>query len=292
MYGDEYLGNLSTTKSYESLTTDAMRDWYTSHLVPQHATILVGGDITIEEIQPLLEERLGSWAVEEPAEFPVLSTDSLAQPEETIVYLVDKPGAAQSVIRMGAFVGSRTDADHTNFKLANMVMGGYFIARINMNLREDKGWTYGARSWTSHNRLPGLWTAASSVRTDVTADSLSEIFKEIRGPAGDAPITLEELQAAQGSLLGEWPLNFENPGYLLSQTVNVRRYGLSDDWLSGHADRLREVDLASAQLAWDEHINPDKIVVLIVGDAAQVREPLAALGMPIVDIDADGNPIQ
>ena len=161
-----------------------------------------------------------------------------------------------------------------------------------MNLREDKGWTYGARSWVSHNHLPGLFASGSSVVTPHTTDAIREILNELSGPTGDAPLTSEELEAGRGNLLGEWPLKFENPDYLLERTVEVRRYDLGDDWLRSYPDRIRSVELEAAKAAWASWINPDGLVILVVGDAQQLREGLESLELPIVVLDADGRPRQ
>ncbi|MFT5683446.1 MAG: zinc protease, partial [Myxococcota bacterium] len=287
-----YAGNLTTADSYSAITTDEMRSWYTNNLHAGNATILVGGDTTLAEIQPLLEAQFGAWpALPDEAPAPPTAVD-LPEHAETTIYLIDKPGAPQSVLRLGQFVGERTDDDATAFYLANMVVGGQFIARINMNLREDKGWTYGARSWVGYNHLPGLFVASSSVVTPHTTDAISEILAELSGPTGDKPLTEAELEAGRGNLLGEWPLKFENPDYMLDRTVDVRRYDLPADWLKAYPDRVRAVTMAEAEAAWSAWIDTSKFAILVVGDAAEIREGLESLSLPIVVLDADGNPIQ
>jgi len=292
MYGETYAGNLTSADSYSAITTDEMRSWYTANLHAGNATILVGGDTTLAEIQPLLEAEFGEWAIS-PDAMPVPPTaDGLPEHSESTIYLIDKPGAPQSVLRIGQFVGERTDEQASSFQLANMVVGGQFIARINMNLREDKGWTYGARSWVSYNHLPGLFAAGSSVVTPHTTDAIKEILAELDGPTGDAPLTEAELEAGRGNLLGEWPLKFENPAYLLDRTVEVRRYDLPDDWLKTYPDRVRAVTMTEAAAAWSSWIDTSRLAIIVVGDAAQIREGLESLSLPIVVLDADGNPIQ
>ena len=292
MYGDTYAGNLTSAESYSAITTAEMKSWYTGNLHAGNATILVGGDTTLSEIQPLLEERFGAWAaLPDEAPTPPSSAD-LPEHTTSTIYLIDKPGAPQSVIRMGQFVGARTDEAADAFQLANMVVGGQFIARINMNLREDKGWTYGAWSWVSYNHMPGLFGAGSSVVTPHTAAAISEILSELSGPTGDAPLTEEEFEAGRGNLLGEWPLKFENPDYLLSRTVDVRRYGLPDDWLSAYPDRIRAVTMEQASEAWASWLDTSRLVILVVGDAEQIKEDLQGLSLPIVMLDADGNPTE
>ena len=292
MYGERYAGNLTSAESYSAITTDEMRSWYRSNLHAGNATILVGGDTTLAEIQPLLEARFGEWtALPDEAPTPPTAAD-LPEHTESTIYLIDKPGAPQSVIRMGQFVGARTDEDADAFLLANMVVGGQFIARINMNLREDKGWTYGAWSWVSYNHLPGMFGVGSSVVTPHTAASITEILKELNGPTGEAPLTSEEFEAGRGNLLGEWPLKFENPDYMLSRTIDVARYDLPEDWLKTYPDRIRAVPMEAAAEAWSSWLDTSKLVILVVGDAEQIREGLENLSLPIVMLDADGNPFQ
>lgn len=291
LYGDAYAGKLSSVAAYESMTTDGMRGWYRQHVTPDNVTVLVGGDTTLTEVLPLLEERLGGWEASAPehtelevsADFPVAETGR--------IYLVDKPGAAQSVVRLGQAVGDRLAPDATAFEMANMAIGGQFTARINMNLREDKGWTYGASAWVGYNHYPGTWNVYSSIVTPHTADGIREVLAEIEGMSTDAPITDAELAAGQGDVLGSWPVRFEQPGYLLDRTVDVRRYGLPDDWMATYTDRVRAVSLEQAQEAWNSRIDPDNFIILVVGDAATVRAPLEELGMPVVQLDIDGAPL-
>ena len=294
MYGDQYAGNVETVAAYEAMTVAEMQDWYAQNVDPANTTLLVGGDTTLAEVLPLLEARFGQDAF--PAtdiELPTFSAAGVvprAQPGT--VYLVDKPGAAQSVVRVSLPVGAQTDADADALQMANMAVGGQFSARINMNLREDKGWTYGASSWISYNYMPGIWSAYTSVVTPHTAEAVAEILAEVQGALGPEPITEAELASGKGDILGSWPLRFEKPGYLLDQALEVERYHLPEDWLQSYPDRIRGVSLDAAQQAWTQHIQPEARVVLGVGDAATVREGLAALGRPLVMLDVNGSPVE
>lgn len=294
LYGDDYAGRLATEKGYKSITTRDMKKWWQTHLVPSKSLVLVGGDITLDEAVPLLEARFGKW--KDPrrvAQHDKPSPDALPQFDESTIFLVDKPGAAQSVVRGGLWVGSRTDGDWPAFTLANMAVGGQFTARINMNLREDKGWTYGARSSTSSNYLPGLWRASSSIVTPHTAEAVVEILNEVNGALGDKPVTDAELEAARGGLLRSWPLRFENPGYLLGQTADMWRYDLPSDWLTGRIARYEAVTLDQANAAFAAHVDPAKMVFVIVGDAEVIKAPLEEMtGLPVVMVDANGRPVE
>lgn len=291
LFGDAYKGRMTTEAGLTAIKTPHLKAWYRDNVAPSTTTLLVGGDTTLDEVLPLLEERFGSWSAEaKPAERPTLQTD-LTEKAGTI-YFIDVPGAAQSVVRAGLFVCDELDEDWFAFDLANRAFGGAFTARLNMNLREDKGITYGARSGVGHSYVPGLWNASSSIVTDSTTLGVTELLREIDEMRGDRPITAEELDNARGGLLGTWPLNFENPGYLLSQTNQQVLYGLGDDWLGQQVPRYEAVTLDAANAAFSKHLSTDGLVLLVVGDAEKVRSDLAEqTGWPIVNLDVDGNVI-
>ena len=217
LVGPTYLGLFPTEASYQAMRVDDMRAWASAHLRPDRAVAMVGGDITLDEIQPLLEARLQGWKATgaAPTATPP-AANTLRSPEKSTIYLVDKPGASQSVLRFGLPVGERTAPDSASFAMANDAIGGMFTARVNMKLREEKGYTYGARSFSSSSYLPDVWMVNTNVRA-VTVDS--------------------------------------------------------------------------ANAAWKARIDPNKLVIVVVGDAASLREGLATLNLPIVELDRDGNPL-
>lgn len=288
MYQGQYAGRSTTMDDIDSITTDQMKSWYVENIHANNASIYVGGDTSLSEILPLLEARFADFTVSD-SKLPDIPNDSvLIEEMPTTVHLVDSPGASQSVIYAGQFVSERTDDTADELYLANLAVGGLFIARINMNLREDKGWTYGARSGISYNHLPGLFKVQTSVVAEHTANSLSEILKELRESQGERPIQQEELNAARGYILGTDPLRYESPSYLLSQMIQIGRYNLPADWYSTYNDKLRETTLENAQEVWNGTIDPNKLVVVIVGDAASLKAPLLELGLPVVEMDAQG----
>lgn len=290
LYGETYRGRHASEESYGAITTEAMRGWYQEHLVPGNARIFAGGDVTLEELVPLLEARLGGWTAEGADPAPQISTQ---QPAETTIYLHDRPGSAQSVISAARFGGSPLDEDYTALLVGNMVYGGMFSARLNLNLREDKGYTYGARSSVSSATLAPLsWSASTSVRSDVTAESLVEILREIEDVVGERPFSEDEVNYMKSSTISGYPARFETPGYLLDGAERIWRLGLPADWQETYIARVEAVDAAAANAAFARTVAGKPLAVVIVGDAATIREPLAALGYPIVDVDVDGNPLQ
>jgi zinc protease len=294
MYGEQYAGRKATEESYAAISRDEILQWYGDRIRTGNARIWVGGAVTLEEIMPMLEEQFAGWTQE--GEAPPLPSKpdktSLRSPDSTTIYLYDKPGSSQSVLKMGLFVGERTDEDNAALTLANQSIGGMFTARINMNLREDKGWTYGAWSWMEYNYLPGLWAAGANVVTEHTADSIGEIVRELRESKESRQITQTELDAGRGYLMGTWPLRFEQPTYLLQKTAEIQRYDLPENWLSSYRERMQEVPLDKAQEAWNQRIDPDSMTIVIVGDRQAVEQNLLQLGYPVIVVDSDGNQIE
>ncbi|HCH64330.1 MAG TPA: hypothetical protein DFR83_16110, partial [Deltaproteobacteria bacterium] len=290
MHGDAYEGRLTSEDSYVAIRPDDMRAWHNAHFRPGDGILLVGGDTTLEGVLPLLEARFGSWSVDGDAPPPTDVREPLPEHPPNTVYLHDVPGAAQSVVRVGTFVMDKKDPAADAFFLANRAFGGQFMSRLNLNLREDKGWTYGARSSVSQSERASLWTAGASVVTPSTAGALAETFRELDGmteggtsTAGEAfgPLGTEELDTVRNGLLYTWPLSFENPGYLLQQRLMMWRYDLPEDELATYTERMRAVGLEEARSAWQAHLSRDALVVSVVGDAATVRTDLEALGLNI-----------
>ena len=292
MFGDSYRGLLTSEAAYTAMTRDEVAAWAAARLRPDRAVVLVGGDTTLAEITPLLEAALGGWGAPEADAGPLRPTpETLYRAEAATLFLVDKPGASQSVLTGGIFVGARTDDDATAFDLANMMFGGMFASRLNMNLREDKGYTYGARTYTDHSYATGLWTLTTSVQADATIPAVGEILTELQASVGDRAFTSDELTFAQGYVLGTWPARFEEPDYLLGKVDELWRYDLPEDFVSGYADRVRAVTPEAVNAAWRAHVDPARISLVVVGDAASLREGLAGLGLPVVELDRDGVPL-
>jgi zinc protease len=293
MYGPQYEGVLQSEASVKQIKLADLKAWYAAYVRPENARIYVGGDTTLAEILPMLEARFGAWKGQGkagPLQKPVAG--SSIRPDKTTIYLADKPGAAQSVVSVGHPIPDRRAPDHTAFQLANRVIGGQFTSRINMNLREAKGWTYGSRSDSDYNYAGGMWSVSANIVTPHTAEAISEILRDLSQAHGERPITEAELEAARSSYLGGFPLGFENPGQLLGQTQDIRRYGLPETWTASFPDRVRAVTLADAQASWNGRVNVGQLAIVVVGDAALVAEPLTQLGFPVVRVDTDGQPVR
>jgi zinc protease len=289
VWGDGYIGRHATQESLGTVTLDEVKGFYTDYVNPANAIILVGGDVTLDEVLPLLEARLGDWTVADGKTAPV-KAEAMDIEAETI-YLVDNPGAAQSVVQSATIIGSLDDADYFNLLVGNKMFGGDFTGRINMNLREDKGYTYGANCWVSHRHGPGQYGCGARVRTDVTGASLMEFRGEIAGMLGDAGMTEEEMRRGADSLAYGWPGRFETTGPQLDLEFEIWRYGKSEDWAADYIPNIRSVTPEAAQAAMAKWVQPEHTFWLVVGDKAAILEDLQGLGLPIVELDPDGQPL-
>jgi len=173
----------------------------------------------------------------------------------------------------------------------NMAFGGQFTARLNMNLREDKGYTYGYRSRFEWRRAASPFLAGGSVQTAVTKEALHETLKEFRDLHGERPITAEEFEKAKSSLIRGFPPTFETPAQVLRRVLDIAHFGLPDDYFAGHVARLEAVRLEDVHRVAAEHVDPERLSILIVGDRTAIEEPLRELGLPIVHLDHEGRPL-
>ena len=203
---------------------------------------------------------------------------AVAQREKTTLYLVDKPGAAQSVIAAGQVGVPRSHPDYVPLTVMNMAFGGQFTARLNMNLREDKGYTYGYRSRFDWRKSGSTYVAGGSVQTDVTREALVETLKEYRDLHDDRPINEEEFEKAQLGLIRGFPPTFETPSQVLRRLLDIVHFGLPDDYFSGQVARYEAVTLEDVRRVAAEHVDPDALSILVVGDRAVIEGPMRELG--------------
>ncbi len=289
LYGDTYRGRLRSEADYDAITPDRMRAFYREWAGPKNAMIFVGGDITADEIVPLLEARIAKWAPEVKTAAPQAT---LATPDATRLYFIHKAGAAQSVVRVLQPIGTRADADWFPLMMANEAIGGQFTSRVNMNLREDKGYTYGARCFLGAWDGPGVWGCSASVQTDVTLPALLELKKEIEDALGDRPVDARELAYYQSMQVNGFPGGYETTGAILDEQAQIWRYGLPTDWPETYLPSVTAVTVESANAAFAARIDPSKMVWVVVGDRDKVYADLQTLGLEIVELDTDGNVVE
>ncbi len=289
VHGQSYRGRQLTEASVKAIDPAAMRGWYDKELGPARATLLVGGDTTLAQVLPELERRFGGWKGAAGAVEPLGAVPPVTQ---NTLFVAHKAGAAQSVIQAEVYVAAPTDADYFPLVVANHVMGGQFASRINLNLREKNGYTYGARSSVAFDRRGARLSVSTSVKTDVTAAAMKELLYELNGPSTGRAFDATEVADATSAIVSARPLRFESPEYLLRQLENISRYNLPSDWVSTYAANVAAVDPPAANDSWSRRMTQDgalrPMVWVIVGDLTKIREPLAGLGFPMVELDVDG----
>ena len=280
--------NSGTEETVTAITLDDVKAFYAGNYSASLGSIIAVSDLPQSELEAKLavfegleEKDVAEWTLKD---FPELATGTL--------YLIDKPGAAQSEIRIGkrALPFDATD-EYYRSTLMNFALGGAFNSRININLREDKGYTYGARGFFAGDDVVGRYQASAGVRTDATSESIYEFLSEIHGYQS-AGIKDDELAFTKAAIGQSEARDYETPFQKLGFLGNILRYDLSDDYVDEQKAILanlskEEVDaLAAKNLRWDE------MIMLVVGDKAQILPKLEGFGFPIVELDADGNPVE
>ena len=249
---------------------------------------MLGGDLDLATVVPMLEARLGSWkAPDTPAPEVLAATPSTF--DKATIHLVDKPGAAQTVLKAVLPVNMPTDDDYRALDMGVTVLGGAFTARLNMNLREDKGYTYGARCRLTNNLGPNTFGCSTSVATNVTTPAFKELMSEISDIRMDRPATQSELDYFKGYRIYGFQGRYETPAALLQQVATIWNYNLPENWLEQFVPSIEAVDLGSAQTALSTWLDTDRIAYVVVGDKATFGEEFAGLGLPIVEYDRHGN---
>jgi len=200
-------------------------------------------------------------------------------PAPSRLLLVDRPGSAQSELRIGHVGVSRRTPDYHALLLVNLVLGGQFVSRLNMNLREHKGYTYGARSWFEFRLGRGPFQMSASVQTDVTADAIREALGEVSAMRGDRPVTVDELETARAALTRGYPRNFETADQVARSVAQLALYELPDDYFATFVPRVEALGLDAIHDAAVRHLHPDRLVTLVVGDKARVEETLGGLSL-------------
>ena len=294
LYGEGNAYSLPLTGSgYETgvakLTPADLQRFHDIWFKPNNGTLVVVGDTTLAEIQPKLEALFSGW---KPGAVPAKQLATVALPPAAAVYLVDRPGAQQSIIFAGNVAPPFGTPDNVAMQTMNTVLGGDFTARINMNLREDKHWAYGAYSFIVSARGQRPFIVYAPVQTDKTGASLAELQKELMGVVTDKPVTADELSRAKSlrtlTLPGDWETNGAVAGALATQVA----YGLPADYWDGYADQVEGLSLEQVNQAAKETVHPGQLTWVVVGDLSKIEAEVKALNLgPIHYVDADGNPM-
>ena len=274
-----------TEKSIAALTRDDIASQFNRDYTPANANLIVVGDVSIDEVAKRAEAVFGRWKGG-----PSANGRSVVEPSNgtATIYLVDRPGAPQSVIRALNTTIPRLHPDYLGLTLMNYAFGGQFSARLNQNLRQEKGYSYGYQSHVQWFRSSSLMLAGGSVQTEVTKESVFETLKEYNEVRGSRPISEEELENAKASVLRSFPANFERPGAIMGQVLQMVQFGLPDDYLQTVRANVEAVTLDDVHRITQELVRPDQLKILVVGDRQQIETGLRQLELPTVVLDAAG----
>jgi zinc protease len=256
---------------------------------PNNSTLVVAGDTNLAELTPKLEALFDGWKT---GQIPAKSVPTVQPPSKVFVYIVDKPGATQSVILAGhASLPPNAQAEAA-IQAMNDDIGGTFSSRLNMNLREDKHWAYGAGTFLMNAKAQRPFLVYAPVQTDKTKESLAEVNKELRAFLGDRPVTGEELARIQANQTLSLPGSRETLDSVGFSITDLLRNGWPDDYYDTLAGRIRALKTTDLDAAAKQVIHPDNLVWVVVGDRAKIEPGVRELGIgEIRHIDADGNPI-
>jgi len=272
-YGTAQLGAAQTIQSF---TVDDVRAFYTSAYRPDNAAFIVVGDVTADRIMPLLETNFGGWRPQGAAPRHAALPAPPAPPARQ-VYIIDKPGAAQSQIRIGSVAVPRSTPDFFPIQVMNTVLGGSFSSRLNLNLREKNGYTYGATSLFDMRSAAGPFVAAAGVQTDKTADALKEFFNELT--AIGKPVPADELARAKHYVSLRFPSGFETTGDISTRLEQALVYHLPDDYFSTYVQKIEAVTVADTLRVATKYIQPARLAVVIAGDRAAIEPGIRALNL-------------
>jgi predicted Zn-dependent peptidase len=283
LYRNHPYGHLAigTEGSLRGMMLREVTGFYRRAYRPERVTLIAVGDATHEALRQAVADGFGSW--NPPADHsPILTDTSQLEPPKVPLErlaIVHRGGAAQSEMRIGQVAAHRRTDDYHALLVLNMVLGGQFISRVNMNLREAKGYTYGARTSFDFRRGRGPFLLQVGVQTDVTADALREALSEISAIRADRPVTDSELATARAALTRGYPRNFETADQIARAAAQLALYELPDNYFSEFAPRVTAVDRDAVTRVAQKYLEPSRMLTVVVGDRDRITAPLASLNL-------------
>ncbi len=288
LYGDHPYGRDNTEATLKAIGRDDLVKYYESVYKPNNATLIVVGDFNRAALKSKIEKAFAGW---KPGTVANGTLPEAAKLDKTAVYLVDRPNSAQSVVSIGHVGIDRMHPDYFPVLVMNTILGGGFTSRINMNLREDKGYTYGARSGFSFRRGAGPFSAGGDIQTAVTKEAVAEFMRELNDIRGGRPVTEKELDYNKQSLIRRYPAGFETNGAISNQLANLVTYGLPDSYFNDYIAKINAVSVADVNRVAKQYLDPSKMAIVIVGDRKVIEPGLKDLGYSINILNADGMPV-
>lgn len=282
-YGVSSSGYLDTLPS---ITREDILRTYDAAYHPNNARLVAVGDISMEELTGKLEKVLSGW---KPGTKIEVNIPAVEPKKEKVLYLIDRPGAPQSYIVAAQPVAARSVENDVTWSMANFILGGNFTSRINMNLRENKGWSYGARSGISGGKGTRLFSASAPVQADKTKESVAEMMAEIKGILGSSPITADETISAKNGMILTLPGRWETGNAVADSVESLISWGFPDRYYDTYAKRIAETSPDALNSAV-KFIDPDSLTWVVAGDRAKIEKGLKELGFTEIRvIDPDGN---
>lgn len=295
LYGEGHaysmpLTGSGTEESVARITRDSLVDYHRTWLRPNNATMIVVGDTTMAEIKPKLEKLFAKW---EPGEIPTKNIADVSLNDTEKVYIVDRPGSEQSIIFAGNVAPAVRDGNELAIETMNEIIGGSFTARINMNLREDKSWAYGAFTMLLDTKGQRPFIAYAPVQTDKTMESMAEIRRELIEFLGDSPATAEEISKVKDNNTLSLPGRWETSRAVLGDINEIVTYDLPDDYWDTYAQSVRNLSQEQIIAAADQVIKPNNMIWVVVGDKARIESRIRELELgEIILLDVDGNVLE
>ncbi|MGB1581427.1 MAG: insulinase family protein, partial [Nevskiales bacterium] len=297
LYGNKHAYGLPLTGSGDETSTRALqltdlRHFHESWIRPDNASLVIVGDTQLATIKPLLEEHFGDWQV--PAKpKPSKTLSPVERPAKAKIYLMDRPQAEQTVIIAGHVIPPTGHDADIAMETLNSILGGMFTSRLNLNLREDKHWAYGARSLFMDAKGQRPFIAYAPVQADKTAPAMQEILKELQQIKGPRPPKPPELRAAQDNLTLKLPGQHETSGQVMATLLDQLVFNLPDNYYNQYVSRVRGLKQRDMQTAADVLLHPEQLTWVVVGDLKTIEAPVRKLGIGEVQVlDSDGKPVK
>jgi len=283
LYGESFKyghSPIGTEKSLTSINQTQLYSHYKATYKPKNTSLIVIGNTSLNEVMNLVNQKFGNWTASEdflesnevpPKEFP----------KKIEILLANKTDAAQSVIRAGHLTIPRTHNDYVSLMILNQILGGQYTARFNMNLRQEKGYSYGYRSWIEwHNEVSAI-IAGGDVQTDATKESIFETINEFASLSEKRPVSNDELENSKSSIIQQFPLSFESVNQILERIVSIILFNLENNYYDNHIDRITKVNLSDIHNVVQSHIKAQQLRILVIGDQKVIEKEINQLNIPV-----------
>ena len=291
LYTDAHpYGRAVTEQSVNAIKRDDIVAFAKSYFTPGHAIISVVGDVEPNAVKEMVERVLAPWSA--GGSVPTFAYPAVTQQKATTIYLIDKPGAAQSSVVIGLPGPARNTSDYFALEVLNTMLGGMFQSRLNANIREQKGYSYGVSSGFSYGKGPGPFEAGGEIVTAKSDSALIEFMRELRGIRGARPVTDDELKTAEDNIVQGLPQNFSSVRAVNSSISAIYLEDLPQDYFQHFAQSVRAVTKDDVVRVANKYIDVDHLAIVIVGDRKTIEQPLKATGIaPVVLLDINGDPV-